>query len=229
MDPVFLITGAASGIGAATARLAAEAGLPRRARRPLRGQARRSWPARPAASPSACDVTGWDDQQALVAARARRVRADRRRLRQRRRRPRRAGSRRATRSDGKQMILTNVYGTDAHDPGRARAAAREPRAPGDHVAASPAAARSRARSTPRPSSPTTGMAEAARQDFNGTGVRVTLIEPGHGRDAGLLSTRDRGDARAARRRPRRPVRDRAARRTSTSTRSSCARRSRSPR
>ena len=38
-DPVFLITGASSGIGAATARAAARGRLPPRPRRPIRGQA----------------------------------------------------------------------------------------------------------------------------------------------------------------------------------------------
>ena len=37
------------------------------------------------------------------------------------------------------------------------------------------------------------MGEAARQDFNDTGVRVTLIEPGHGRHAVLRDhAADRG-------------------------------------
>ena len=64
----------------------------------------------------------------------------------------------------------------------------------------------------------TGMAEAARQDFNGTGVRTTLISPGMVETEGF-SHDLRGDADRGRHRPRGHVRRRRSRRTSTSTRS----------
>ena len=69
-QPVLVITGASTGIGAATARRAAEFGyrlvLAARSEDKLHGARRGAGAARP--SPSRCDVTDWDDQQALVAA-----------------------------------------------------------------------------------------------------------------------------------------------------------------
>src|SRR5262245_41287451 len=68
-DPVFLITGASTGIGAATARAAAEAGyrlvLAARSEDKLRGLADELGGAERALAVR-CDVTEWSDQQALV-------------------------------------------------------------------------------------------------------------------------------------------------------------------
>ena len=68
-DPVFLITGASTGIGAATARMAAEAGyrlvLAARSEDKLRGLADELGGDERALAVR-CDVTEWSDQQALV-------------------------------------------------------------------------------------------------------------------------------------------------------------------
>ena len=69
-DPVFLITGASSGIGAATARHAAVAGyrlvLAARSEEKLDELAREIGEDR--VCTVRCDVTEWDDQQRLVLA-----------------------------------------------------------------------------------------------------------------------------------------------------------------
>src|SRR4051794_12497953 len=70
-DPVFLITGASSGIGAATARAAAEAGhrLVLAARSDDRLQALASeLGGDERAIAVRCDVTGWDDNTGVVQA-----------------------------------------------------------------------------------------------------------------------------------------------------------------
>ena len=65
MDPVFLITGASTGIGAATARHAAEAGyrvvLAARSEEKLQQLAQET-----GGLAVRCDVTEWEDQQAMV-------------------------------------------------------------------------------------------------------------------------------------------------------------------
>ena len=70
-EPVFLITGASTGIGAATARQAVEAGyrvvLAARSEDTLRELAEELGGERKALA-QRCDVSDWDDQQALVAA-----------------------------------------------------------------------------------------------------------------------------------------------------------------
>src|SRR5947209_6280080 len=70
-DPVFLITGASSGIGAATARQAASnryrVVLAARSREPITALASElGGPGR--ARPVVCDVTEWEQQEQLVAA-----------------------------------------------------------------------------------------------------------------------------------------------------------------
>jgi NADP-dependent 3-hydroxy acid dehydrogenase YdfG len=178
-DKVFLITGASTGIGAATARQAAEAGyrvvLGARSEDKLRGLADELGGGERALAVR-CDVTEWDDQRALIEraldayARvdvafanagfggARGFKAD-------------------TPEDWKAMVLTNVYGaaltiravfdalvaTKGHLLLTSSVAGRRA-LPGSLYSASKHAV--------------TAMGEAARLDFNDTGVRVTLIEPG---------------------------------------------------
>jgi NADP-dependent 3-hydroxy acid dehydrogenase YdfG len=178
-DKVFLITGASTGIGAATARHAAEAGyrvvLGARSEDKLRGLADELGGDERALAVR-CDVTEWDDQQALV---------------------RRAldaygrvdvafanagfggarGFTKDTPEHWKEMVLTNVYGaaltiraaydalvdTKGHLLLTSSVAGRRS-LPGSFYSATKHAV--------------TAMGEAARLDFNDTGVRVTLIEPG---------------------------------------------------
>jgi NADP-dependent 3-hydroxy acid dehydrogenase YdfG len=178
-DPVFLITGASSGIGAATARAAADAGyrlvLAARSVDRLdelaaglggddRALARR------------CDVTEWDDQQALVADTLERfgrldvVFANAGFGAKR-------GFQRESVEHWRSMVLTNVYGAaltiratmDALTESRGHllltgSVAGRKAQPGSLYSATKWAV--------------TALGEGARQEFNGTGVRVTLIEPG---------------------------------------------------
>jgi NADP-dependent 3-hydroxy acid dehydrogenase YdfG len=179
MDSVFLIAGASTGIGAATARLAAEAGyrlvLAARSEDKLQalvdelGGAERAIAVR-------CDVTEWADQVAMVE-----------RTREAFGRidvvfanagiggPR--GFEAGDPEDAKQMVLTNVYGIYA----TIRATAAALRATkGQLVITSSVAGRRALKGSLYSATKfaVTGMAEAARQDFNGTGVRTTLISPG---------------------------------------------------
>ena len=174
-DRVFLITGASTGIGASTARLAAEAGyrvvLAARSEDKLRELAGEL----PEAIAIRCDVTEWEDQQRLVAqaidayGRIDVAFAN----------AGFGGARGFEASDPetwKEMILTNVYGAAL------TIRATKPHlveAKGHLVLTGSIAGR---RALPSVYSATkwaiTGMGEGARQDFDGTGVRVTLIEPG---------------------------------------------------
>jgi NADP-dependent 3-hydroxy acid dehydrogenase YdfG len=175
MDRVFLITGASTGIGAATARHAAEAGyrcvLAARSIDKLEALATEV-----GGIAVRCDVTEWDDQQALVqraldeygridVAFANAGFGGAR------------GFKASTPEDWKSMVLTNVYGaaltiravydalvaTTGHLLITSSVAGRRA-LPGSLYSASKHAV--------------TAMGEAARLDFNDTGVRVTLIEPG---------------------------------------------------
>jgi NADP-dependent 3-hydroxy acid dehydrogenase YdfG len=178
-DPVFLITGASSGIGAATARAAADAGyrlvLAARSVPPLdelaaelggdeRVLARR------------CDVTEWDDQQALVAETLERfgrldvVFANAGFGAKR-------GFQRESVDHWRSMVLTNVYGAAL----TIRATMDPLREFKGHLLLTGSVAGRKAQPGSLYSATkwaVTALGEGARQEFNGTGVRVTLIEPG---------------------------------------------------
>lgn len=178
-DPVLLITGASSGIGAATARHAAEAGyrLVLGARSTDRldaladelGGAERALALR-------CDVTEWEDQQALVRAaldafgRVDVVFANAG-----------FGAARGFEAESvehwRAMVLTNVYGAAL----TIRATLGTLRESTGHLLLTGSLAGRRALSGSLYSATkfaVTAMGEGARLELNGTGVRVTLIEPG---------------------------------------------------
>jgi NADP-dependent 3-hydroxy acid dehydrogenase YdfG len=178
-DPVFLITGASSGIGAATARQAAEAGyrLVLAARstdkidalaEELGGDGR--------AIAVTCDVAEWDQQQSMVKAaldafgRLDVVFAN-------------AGfgaPRGFQESDvdhWKSMVLTNVYGAAL----TIRATLDPLKESKGHILLTGSVAGRRAIVGSLYSATKwaiTGMGESLRQELNDTGVRVTVIEPG---------------------------------------------------
>lgn len=179
-DPVFLITGASSGIGAATARQAAAAGhrLVLAARSTDRLEALAAELGGPQrALAVACDVTEWDQQQAMVAAalgafgRLDVVFANAG-----------FGAKRGFLEESpefwRSMVLTNVYGA-ALTIRATIAALRESR--GHLLLTGSVAGR-----VALPGSlysctkwAVTAMAQAARQELDdNSGVRVTLIEPG---------------------------------------------------
>jgi NADP-dependent 3-hydroxy acid dehydrogenase YdfG len=178
-SPVFLITGASTGIGAATARLAADAGyrlvLAARSRERLEALgAELGGPER--ARAVVCDVTEWEDQQRMVAVAleafgrldvafanagfggARGFLGD-------------------TPEHWREMVLTNVYGA-ALTLRATIPALRESRG---HLLLTSSVAGRRV----LPGSlysctkhAVTAMGEAARQELHGSGVRVTVVEPG---------------------------------------------------
>jgi NADP-dependent 3-hydroxy acid dehydrogenase YdfG len=178
-EPVFLITGASSGIGAATARSAAQAGF--RVVLAARSVDRLSDLAQELGGPEralavACDVTEWDQQEGLV---------------------RRAvsewgridvafanagfGAKRGFAEESpehwRSMVLTNVYGT-ALTIRAVLPALRESRG---HLILTGSVAGRRALPGSLYSATkwaVTALGEAARLELNGSGVRVTLIEPG---------------------------------------------------
>ena len=178
-DPVFLITGASTGIGAATARAAAAEGhrvvLAARSEDKLNALAEELGGAERALAVR-CDVTEWDDQEALVKAAldafgqidvvfanagfgAKR------------------GFLEESPEQWRSMVLTNVYGA-ALTIRASIPALKESR--GHLLLTGSSAGR-----IALPGSlysctkwAVTAMAEAARQDLDGSGIRVTLIEPG---------------------------------------------------
>ena len=178
-DPVFLITGASSGIGEATARRAAKAGyrlvLAARREEKLRALADElGGPERALAVK--CDVTEWAEQQAMaetaisgfgqldVAFANAGFGAGRSFLA-------------STPEHWRAMVLTNVYGAAL----TIRATMEALKASRGHLLLTGSVAGRRA----LPGSlysctkwAVTAMGEAARLELDGTGVRVTLIEPG---------------------------------------------------
>ena len=178
-DKVFLITGASSGIGAATARHAAAAGfrlvLAARSEDKLRDLAAELG-GDDRALVVRCDVAEWDDQQGLVArtldafgridvAFANAGFGGSR------------GFQTGTPEEWRSMVLTNVYGAAL----TIRAAYDALIAAGGHLLLTSSVAGRRV----LPGSlysvtkhAVTAMGEAARQELAEQGVRVTLIEPG---------------------------------------------------
>jgi NADP-dependent 3-hydroxy acid dehydrogenase YdfG len=197
-DPVFLITGASTGIGAATARHASEAGyrvvLAARSQDKLDALAAELGGEQRALAVT-CDVTGWDDQQAL---------ADRALERFGRIDVAFAnagfGAKRGfleeTPEHWREMVLTNVYGAAL----TIRATLPAVREAKGHVLLTGSVAGRVA----LPGSlysctkwAVSAMGEALRQEVSGSGVRVTLIEPGmvdtpffDNRPTGVLSADD---------------------------------------
>jgi NADP-dependent 3-hydroxy acid dehydrogenase YdfG len=178
-DPVFLITGASSGIGDATARAAARAGfrlvLGARSTERLAALAGElGGPER--AHAQRCDVTAWGDQEALAtAARERFGRLDvvfanagfgaKR------------GFLEESPEQWRAMVLTNVLGV-ALTIRATLPALRESR--GHYVLTGSVAGR---RALPgslysATKWAVTSMGEGLRQEVDGTGIRVTLVEPG---------------------------------------------------
>ena len=177
--PVFLITGASSGIGAATARHAAEAGyrLVLAARsvdrldelsRELGGEER--------ALAVSCDVTEWDQQTAMVQTALEHFgRLDVVFANAGFGAPR--GFLNSDPEHWRSMVLTNVYGAAL----TIRATIEPLKETRGHLLLTGSVAGRRALPGSLYSATkwaVTALGEAARQDLNGTGVRVTLIEPG---------------------------------------------------
>jgi NADP-dependent 3-hydroxy acid dehydrogenase YdfG len=176
---VFLITGASTGIGAATARMAVEAGyrvvLSARSADKLEALAGELGGELDGVAVR-CDVTEWDDQQALAQraldeyGRIDVVFANAG-----------FGAERSFLGDSPEhwraMVLTNVLGV-AYTIRATLEAVRDRR--GHFVITSSAAGR---RALPgslysATKHAVTAMGESLRQELNGTGCRVTLIEPG---------------------------------------------------
>ena len=178
-DKVFLITGASTGIGAATARQAAEAGyrlvLAARSTDKLEALAAELGGDERAIAVG-CDVTEWDQQEALVATTLERFGsldvafanagfgASR-------------GFLEESPEHWKSMVLTNVYGCAL----TIRATLPALKASQGHLLLTGSVAGRRALPGSLYSATkwaVTAMGEAARQELNDTGVRTTLIEPG---------------------------------------------------
>jgi NADP-dependent 3-hydroxy acid dehydrogenase YdfG len=174
-DPVFLITGASTGIGAETARLAAEQGyrvvLAARSADKLQRLAGET-----GGLAVPCDVAEWDDQAALV----KRTLDEFGRLDVAFANAGFGGPRGFEKMDPdamREMVLTNVLGV-AYTIRATMPALRESKG---HLLLTSSVAGRRALQGSLYSATkfsVTAMGEAARLDFNDSGVRVTLIEPG---------------------------------------------------
>jgi NADP-dependent 3-hydroxy acid dehydrogenase YdfG len=178
-DKVLRITGASSGIGAATARHAAQAGYrlvlaARSADRLKLLASELGGPERALAT--VCDVTEWEEQQAVVAEALDRfgrldvafANAG-------------FGAKRGFLEESPEhwraMVLTNVYGAAL----TIRATLPALKEAKGHLLLTGSVAGRRALPGSLYSATkwaVTGMGESARQELNGTGVRVTVIEPG---------------------------------------------------
>ena len=178
-DRVFVITGASSGIGASTARHAAAAGwrvvLAARSEARLRDLAEELGGSQRALAVR-CDVADWDAQQRLASqaldafGQIDAVFANAG-----------FGSPRGFLADTpehwREMVLTNVYGAAL----TLRATIPALKQSRGHLLLTSSVAGRRALPGSMYSCTkhaVTAMGEAARQDLHGTGVRVTLIEPG---------------------------------------------------
>ncbi|HEY2572006.1 MAG TPA: SDR family oxidoreductase [Solirubrobacteraceae bacterium] len=178
-DDVLLITGASSGIGAATARHAAAAGwrvvLAARSRDRLQELAEELG-GRERALALPCDVTDWDAQQQLVAAALGAFgQIDAAFANAGFGGPR--GFLNDTPEHWREMVLTNVYGAAL----TLRATIPALKQSRGHLLLTSSVAGRRALPGSMYSCTkhaVTAMGEAARQDLHGTGIRVTLIEPG---------------------------------------------------
>ncbi len=198
-DPVFLITGASSGIGAATARHAAEAGyrlvLAARSEDRLKELAAELG-GENRALPIVCDVTEWEQQRSVVSSALEHfgrldvafANAG-------------FGAKRGFLEESPEhwraMVLTNVYGTAL----TIRATLQALKESRGHLLLTGSVAGRRALPGSLYSSTkwaVTGMGESVRQELNNTGVRVTVIEPGmvdtpffeSGASAGALTADD---------------------------------------
>jgi NADP-dependent 3-hydroxy acid dehydrogenase YdfG len=177
-DPVFLVTGASSGIGAATAREARRAGY--RLVLAARSVARLERLAEELGDQwtlvTRCDVTEWSDQEAMVAAALDRfgrldvafANAG-------------FGAARGFLNESpeqwRSMVLTNVYGAAL----TIRATLPALKQSRGHLLLTGSVAGRRALPGSLYSATkwaVTAMGESARQELEDTGVRVTLIEPG---------------------------------------------------
>lgn len=178
-DRVMLITGASSGIGAATARHAAAAGwrlvLAARSRQRLQALADELGGSEQALAVP-CDVTDWDAQQKLVAAGLDAFgQIDAAFANAGFGGPR--GFLNDTPEHWREMVLTNVYGAAL----TLRATIPALKQSRGHLLLTSSVAGRRALPGSMYSCTkhaVTAMGEAARQDLHGTGIRVTLIEPG---------------------------------------------------
>ncbi len=177
-DRVFLITGASTGIGAATARAAVADGgrVVLAARTEEKVQALADELGEERALAVRCDVGEWADQEALVAAALERFgRVDVAFANAG------FGGARGFEQDSpehwRSMVLTNVLGV-AYTIRATMAALRETR--GHLVLTSSVAGRRALQGSLYSATKhaVTAMGEAARLDLNDTGVRVCVIEPG---------------------------------------------------
>jgi NADP-dependent 3-hydroxy acid dehydrogenase YdfG len=183
--PVFVITGASSGIGAATARRAAAAGyrlvLAGRAEAPLRAMARELG-GEGRALPVSCDVTEWEQVTGLAErtleafGRADLVLANAGTVAE-------AGFTRSEPERWRAMVLTNVYGVAL----TVRAFLEPLKGVEGHLLFTGSVAGRRT----LPGSlygatkwALTGLVDAVREELRGTGVRVTLVQPGKVSPAG---------------------------------------------